>query len=122
MSALGGPRFFDVYVPALGSDIRIQMADLFPGVGIEMQAQWDSRSRSLALKVADGRGPRVPGRDKPPYLNEPENPHGLEVHLLPMTLKLFYKVSVVVYGGRGELNNYDRLHCSMWLTAAGQSQ
>ena len=122
MSGLGGPRFFDVYVPALGSDIRIEASDLFPGAGIELQAQWDRQTRSLALKVADGEGPHMPARDSRPYRREPENPHGLEVHQLPITLKLSDKVSVVVYGGRGELNNYDRLHCSMWLTALERAQ
>ncbi len=115
MCGLGGPRFFDVYVPALGSDIRIESADLFPGAGIELQAQWDRQLRALTLKVADCQGPSMPARDSPPYRREPENPHGLEVHPLPMTLKLFDKVSVVVYGGRGELNNYDRLHCTIAL-------
>ena len=121
MCGLGGPRFFDIYVPSLGSDIRIESKDLFAGAGIELQAQWDRQSRALTLKVADGLGPRMPALDSAPFRREPENPHGLEIHPLPMTLKLFDKVSVVVYGGRGELNNYDRLHCTIALGCASHA-
>ena len=118
MSGLGGPRFFDVYVPALGTDIRIQATDLFAGEGIELQALWNGQSRMLTLQVAEDEGPRMQSRDKPPYSSEIilENPDGLEQARLPLTLKLFERVAVVVYGCRGDLGQYGDLGATLWTT------
>jgi VacB/RNase II family 3'-5' exoribonuclease len=117
VSGLGGPRFFDVYIPALGTDIRIEAKELFGGTGRELQAQWDGDSRSLLLKIATGDGPRMRSREKPPYptKNKLENPEELEIMSLPLSLKLFAKVVVVVYGQRGELGNFGELGATLWI-------
>ena len=122
VSGLGGPRFFDVYIPALGTDIRVQAADLFVGAGIELQSRWDAESRSLVLKIAEGDGPRMRSRSKPPYAcaNALENPEGLEQLSLPLTLKPFERVPVVVYGLRGDLGQYSELGATLWLSSSLQ--
>ena len=117
VSGLGGPRFFEVYIPDLGTDIRVQATDLFAGAGRELQAKWDGEARSLALKIAEGQGPRLRGRGRPAYpsANALENPDGLEPLALPTTLTLFSRVPVVVYGRRGDLGEYKELAATIWL-------
>ena len=43
--ALGGSRFFDVYIPALGTDVRVHTAALLRGGEAALATSWDAASK-----------------------------------------------------------------------------
>lgn len=43
--ALGGSRFFDVYIPAFGIDVRVHTEDMLKGGAAALRTYWDAASK-----------------------------------------------------------------------------
>lgn len=43
--AVGGSRFFDVYVPALGVDVRVHTNSVLKGGDGALESQWDAQAK-----------------------------------------------------------------------------
>lgn len=97
--ALGGDKYFTVYVPQFGLETRVQVSE----PGIPLCADWDGRSGQLSVSWRDPDAPLPP--DAPldfdmdawlEALHATRNPDGLAPLALPRALTMFAPVPVVL--------------------------
>ncbi|KAL4856961.1 DIS3-like exonuclease 2 [Chlorella vulgaris] len=102
---LGGSRFFDAYIPALGCDVRIHTATLLRGGEAAIRTGWRPEDKTLELRhsVAD---PGQRGEDcDPDYSDIPNlaalrNLGGICATDLPFTLHVLSHIPIVVSSRR----------------------
>lgn len=134
---LGGPRFFDVYVPDLGVDIRIHAQDIFLPGGKGLRTKWISEKRYVykysarivhlanlhLIKLDSCRTLQFLATDNGLIINRKatrleqkiSNAHAIDPEKIPFEMTPFSRVSVVVYGKYGEFGNLDTLAATIWL-------
>lgn len=98
-TAVGGARFFDCHVPALGVDVRVSVEEAVTA-GV-LLAGWDGGEKTLTLRKGERRGGGGGDAFTLPPLH---NPDGLTPLVLPITVSLLTALPVVVTaegGGRG---------------------
>ena len=114
VTSVGGARFFDAHVPALGVDIRITVEEQEDVAGA-----WDPEGRVLTLTPKDGGGEG--GDDASPLPLRLHNPDSLAPAPLPLPLTLLTPIPVVitaVKGTRGDVQASVLAHGGRWASAA----
>jgi len=99
-TSVGGSRFLDCHIPALGVDVRVSVEDAVAAG--EVVAGWDGGAKALTLREGGGGGGGG-GVDTPPP-RPLHNPDNLPPLTLPVTITLLASLTVVVTavgGGRG---------------------
>jgi hypothetical protein len=85
--SLGGSRFFDVYVPAFGIDVRVHTEELLVGGEAALKSTWDKDEKELRLARAstprtppgngnDGRGWRSSSKTPEAFIGTVETEEG----------------------------------------------
>ncbi|WPT17609.1 DIS3-like exonuclease 2 [Picochlorum sp. SENEW3] len=110
---LGGPRFFDIYVPDLGVDIRIHAQEIFLPGGRGLRTKWISEKRTLQFSPTDNG--LIINRKAKRLEQTISNAHAIDPEKLPFEMTPFSRVAVVVYGKYGEFGNLDTLAATIWL-------
>jgi hypothetical protein len=120
---LGGPRFFDAYVPSLGIDVRVHVERMLAGGEAALDAQWNEQSRVLGLACRAGVAGTPRGaaayNDIESYENL-ANPEGIEAMRLPLALKALDKVPLVLGGARSKVSGSPvGVHAKMYIVSEG---
>ena len=116
VTSVGGARFFDIHVPALGVDVRISVEEQDDVAGA-----WDAEGRVLTLTPKEGGGGRGDAADASPPPRRLHNPDNLAPAPLPLPLTLLTPIPVVitaVKGTRGDVRASVLAHGGRWARAA----
>ncbi|KAI3425159.1 hypothetical protein D9Q98_008930 [Chlorella vulgaris] len=119
---LGGSRFFDAYIPALGCDVRIHTATLLRGGEAAIRTGWRPEEKTLELRhsVAD---PGQRGEDCDPDYSDITNLAALRnlgsicAIDLPLTLHVLSHIPIVVSSRRSPISGSPtNVIAKLWLT------
>jgi DIS3-like exonuclease 2 len=104
---LGGSRFFDAYVPALGIDVRVHTDRILKGGDAALNLNWNDETKFLKIDLAAAAGAEaaaacVPCYDEVENLDKLHNPESIEKIQWPLELRPLCSVPVVVCGARSK--------------------
>ncbi|GAB4816026.1 hypothetical protein N2152v2_003072 [Parachlorella kessleri] len=104
--AVGGSRFFDVYLPVLGVDVRVHTNSVLKGGEGALTSTWEPQIKQLTLtRSVSAPADRQSPDDQPDYFDIPnldklKNPQELAPLALPLVLRMLTHVRVVVSSWR----------------------
>jgi DIS3-like exonuclease 2 len=102
---LGGSRFFDVYIPALGIDVRVHTDRILKGGDAALNLNWSDETKILNIDVAPGKEKSkasLPAYDEVENFDKLHNPENIEKMKWPMELRALCFLPVVVCGARSK--------------------
>jgi exoribonuclease R len=105
---LGGSRFFDAYVPALGIDVRVHTDRILQGGEAALDLNWNDEAKILKIDCAVSKKNGKPTSLSCPVYDDVENfeklhnPENIEKMKWPMELRALCTVPVVVCGARSK--------------------
>lgn len=124
---LGGSRFFDCYIPALGCDVRIHTNSLLKGGDAAVDPTWVPDEKVLELRYASAQAGQPGGEQcEPDYSDIPnlgivKNPGGIAPAQLPLTLRLLTHVPIVVSSRRSQTSGSPtHITAKLWLAPLPQ--
>ncbi|KAL4419743.1 hypothetical protein ABPG75_006841, partial [Micractinium tetrahymenae] len=113
---LGGSRFFDCYIPALGCDVRIHTNSLLRGGDGAVEAGWQPNDKVLTVRRTAGAEADEPDFSDIPNLASLRNPGGLAPAALPLTLRMLCHVPILVSSRRSQTSGSPtHVVAKLWL-------
>lgn len=121
---LGGSRFFDAYIPALGCDVRIHTGSLLRGGDGAIVSAWQPADKVLELRHAASNQQQRGEQDEPDYSDIPNlpalrNPGAISPVELPLTLCMLAHVPILVSSRRSQTSGSPtHVVAKLWLKPA----
>lgn len=93
---LGGSRFFDVYIPSLGMDVRIHTNSVLQGGDDSIVSAWNKETKVLTMMRSKAGVHDQPDYTDVPNFSKVKNNQDVSAMHLPITLRMLGHVSIVV--------------------------
>lgn len=122
---VGGSRFFDIYIPELGVDVRCHTDRILRGGATAVVANWDATHRTLRLepKASVSASMLQPDYTEVENFDKLRNLSGLLPAAWPMEVTPLSSITVVVGGARKKSSGSPAgVFAKLWVEAPAVSQ